>query len=59
MPRESVVFACYFVVLILLFSIRIFRNSVVGHECFFFNTTAFTSSPDDGPKLHRKFLGNN
>ena len=35
-PRESAVFACCFVVLyIVVFSVKIFRNSVVGHECFF------------------------
>ena len=34
-PRESVVFACYFDFLILLFSVRIFCNSVVRHESFF------------------------
>ena len=33
MPRESVVFACYFDIVVL--SVRIFCNSVVGHECFF------------------------
>ena len=34
MPRESVVFTYYFVVLILLFSVKNFCNSGVGHECF-------------------------
>ena len=34
MLRESLVFVCYSDVLIIVaLSVRIFRNSVVGHEC--------------------------
>ena len=32
MPRESVIFTCYFDNVL---SIRIFRNSAVGHGCYF------------------------
>ncbi len=41
MPRESVVFCLLFWCSnIVVFSERIFRNSVVGHECFFFKCCA-------------------